>query len=227
VSGQRVLVVDDEPQILRALRATLRGAGYTVDAAATAGEALTAAAAHPPEAVILDLVLPDGNGTDVCRELRAWSDAPVIVLSAVGEERQKIAALDAGADDYVTKPFSVGELLARLRAVLRRRGPTQEPVLKVGSIRIDVPERTVRMYGERVKLSPHEFDLLRVLAQNQGKLLTHKMLLREVWGPSYQVEAHYLHVYISHLRKKIEPDPASPRYLLTEPGAGYRLVEPV
>jgi two-component system, OmpR family, KDP operon response regulator KdpE len=227
VSGQRVLVVDDEPQILRALRATLRGAGYTVDAAATAGEALTAAAAHPPEAVILDLVLPDGNGTDVCRELRAWSDAPVIVLSAVGEERQKIAALDAGADDYVTKPFSVDELLARLRAILRRRGPTQEPVLKVGSIRIDVPERTVRMYGERVKLSPHEFDLLRVLAQNQGKLLTHKMLLREVWGPSYQVEAHYLHVYISHLRKKIEPDPASPRYLLTEPGAGYRLVEPV
>jgi two-component system, OmpR family, KDP operon response regulator KdpE len=227
VTGQRVLVVDDEPQILRALRATLRGAGYTVDSAATAGDALTAAAAHPPEAVILDLVLPDGNGTDVCRELRTWSDAPVIVLSAVGEERQKIAALDAGADDYVTKPFSVDELLARLRAVLRRRGPTQEPMLKVGSIHIDVPGRTVRMYGERVKLSPHEFDLLRVLAQNQGKLLTHKMLLREVWGPSYQVEAHYLHVYISHLRKKIEPDPTSPRYLLTEPGAGYRLVEPV
>jgi two-component system KDP operon response regulator KdpE len=227
VSGQRILVVDDEPQILRALRATLRGAGYTVDAAATAGEALTAAAAHPPEAVILDLVLPDGNGTDVCRELRAWSDAPVIVLSAVGEERQKIAALDAGADDYVTKPFSVDELLARLRAVLRRRGPTQEPMLKVGAIHIDVPERKVTMYGERVKLSPHEFDLLRVLAQNQGKLLTHKMLLREVWGPAYQVEAHYLHVYISHLRKKIEPDPTSPRYLLTEPGAGYRLVEPV
>jgi len=227
VSGQRILVVDDEPQILRALGATLRGAGYTVDAAATAGEALTAAAVHPPEAVILDLVLPDANGTDVCRELRAWSDAPVIVLSAVGEERQKIAALDAGADDYVRKPFSVDELLARLRAVLRRRGPTQEPLLKVGAIHIDVPERTVTMYGERVKLSPHEFDLLRVLAQNQGKLLTHKMLLREVWGPAYQVEAHYLHVYISHLRKKIEPDPTSPRYLLTEPGAGYRLVEPV
>jgi len=227
VTGQRVLVVDDEPQILRALRATLRGAGYTVDAAATAGEALTSAAAHPPEAVILDLVLPDGSGTDVCRELREWSDAPVIVLSAVGEEREKIAALDAGADDYVTKPFSVDELLARLRAVLRRRGPTQEPVLKVGAIRINVPERTVTMYDERVKLSPHEFDLLRTLAQSQGKLLTHKMLLREVWGPAYQVEAHYLHVYISHLRKKIEPDPTSPRYLLTEPGVGYRLVEPV
>ena len=174
MSGQRVLVVDDEPQILRALRATLRGAGYTVDAAATAGEALTAAAAHPPEAVILDLVLPDGNGTDVCRELRAWSDAPVIVLSAVGEERQKIAALDAGADDYVTKPFSVDELLARLRAVLRRRRADAGARAQGRRPRIDVPERMVTMRGERVKLSPHEFDLLRVLAQNQGKLLTHR-----------------------------------------------------
>ena len=153
-NGQRVLVVDDEPQILRALRATLRGAGYTVDSAATAEEALTAAAAHPPEAVILDLVLPDGSGTDVCRELRSWSDAPVIVLSAVGEEREKIAALDAGADDYVTKPFSVDELLARLRAVLRRRsGLGPEPVIEVGDLRIDVAERTVTSGGERVKLS--------------------------------------------------------------------------
>jgi two-component system KDP operon response regulator KdpE len=227
MNGQRVLVVDDEPQILRALRATLRGAGYTVDAAATAEEALTAAAAHPPEAVILDLVLPDGNGTDVCRELRSWSTAPVIVLSAVGEERQKIAALDAGADDYVTKPFSVDELLARLRAVLRRRPPEQvKPVIEIGDLRIDVPERVVTIRGERIRLSPHEFDLLRVLAQNQGKLLTHRALLREVWGPSYQVEAHYLHVYVSNLRRKVEPDPSSPRYLLTEPGAGYRLVDP-
>jgi len=226
MSGQRVLIVDDEPQILRALRATLHGAGYTVDVAATAEEALTAAAAHPPEAVILDLVLPDGNGTDVCRELRAWSDAPVIVLSAIGEERQKIAALDAGADDYVTKPFSVDELLARLRAVLRRRAPEQEPVLTIGDLHIDIPERVVTVAGQRVKLSPHEFDLLRVLAQNRGKLLTHRALLREVWGPAYQVEAHYLHVYVSHLRKKIEPDPSSPRYLITEPGAGYRLVDP-
>ena len=143
-NGQRVLVVDDEPQILRALRATLRGAGYAVDTAATAEEALTAAAAHPPEAVILDLVLPDGSGTDVCRELRTWSDAPVIVLSAVGEEREKIAALDAGADDYVTKPFGVDELLARLRAVLRRRsGHAPEPVIEVGELRIDVAERIV------------------------------------------------------------------------------------
>ncbi len=220
-------MVDDEPQILRALGTTLRGAGYTVDTASTAGEALTLAAANPPEAVILDLVLPDGNGTDVTRELRTWTEAPVIVLSAVGEEREKIAALDAGADDYVTKPFSVDELLARLRAVMRR-SPRRARARARGrrDLHIDVAERTVTVGGKRVKLSPHEFDLLRVLAQNQGKLLTHRMLLREVWGPAYQVEAHYLHVYVSHLRRKIEPDPSSPRYLLTEPGAGYRLVDP-
>jgi two-component system KDP operon response regulator KdpE len=226
MSRQRVLVVDDEPQILRALGTTLRGAGYDVEVAATAEEAVTVAAARPPEAVILDLVLPDGSGTDVCRELRTWTDAPVIVLSAVGEEREKVAALDAGADDYVTKPFSVEELLARLRAVLRRSGPALEPVITVGELAVDVPERTVTRNGERVKLSPHEFDLLRVLAQNRGKLLTHRKLLSVVWGPAYQVEAHYLHVYVSNLRRKIEPDPSSPRYLLTEPGAGYRLVDP-
>jgi two-component system KDP operon response regulator KdpE len=227
MSGQRVLVVDDEPQILRALGTTLRGAGYDVETAATAEAALASAAAHPPEAVILDLVLPDGSGTDVCRELRTWTDAPVVVLSAVGDEREKVAALDAGADDYVTKPFSVDELLARLRAVLRRSGPTLEPVITIGELNIDVPNRSVTRDGARIKLSPHEFDLLRVLAQNRGKLLTHRTLLREVWGPAYQVEAHYLHVYVSNLRRKIEPDPSSPRYLLTEPGAGYRLVEPV
>jgi two-component system, OmpR family, KDP operon response regulator KdpE len=226
MNGPRVLVVDDEPQILRALGTTLRGAGYTVDTAATVDAALTAAAANPPEAVILDLVLPDGNGTQVTRELRTWSDAPVIVLSAVGEEREKVAALDAGADDYVTKPVGIDELLARLRAVLRRKTSAGEPVIELGDLRIDVVERVVTVAGERVKLSPHEFDLLRVLAQNRGKLLTHRMLLREVWGPAYQVEAHYLHVYVSHLRKKIEPDPSRPRYLLTEPGAGYRLVDP-
>ncbi|HEY7603691.1 MAG TPA: response regulator [Gaiellaceae bacterium] len=226
MSGQRILVVDDEPQILRALGTMLRGAGYEVDTAATAEAALAAAAARPPEGVILDLVLPDGNGTEVCRELRTWTEAPVIVLSAVGEEHEKVAALDAGADDYVTKPFSVDELLARLRAVLRRSGPELEPVIEIGDLRIDVPNRFVTSAGKRLKLTPHEFDLIRVLAQNRGKLLTHRMLLREVWGPSYQVEAHYLHVYVSHLRRKIEPDPASPRYLLTEPGAGYRLVDP-
>ena len=224
--SQRILVVDDEPQILRALGTTLRGAGYTVDTAATAEAALAAAAAQPPAVVIVDLVLPDRSGTEVTRELRTWTDAPVIVLSAVGEEREKIAALDAGADDYVTKPFSVDELLARLRAVLRRLAPTDDPLIQVGDLCIDVAQRYVTRAGERVKLTPHEFDLLRVLAQNRNKLLTHRMLLREVWGPAYGDEAHYLHVYVSHLRAKIEADPSRPQVLLTEPGAGYRLVDP-
>ena len=161
--------------------------------------------------MILDLVLPDGSGTEVCRELRTWSDAPVIVLSAVGEERQKIEALDAGADDYVTKPFSVDELLARLRAVLRRLAPESGPVIEVGDLEIDVPQRLVTRAGERIKLTPHEFDLLRVLAQNRGKLLTHRMLLREVWGPAYGRGALPPRL-VSHLRAKIERDPSSPRY---------------
>jgi two-component system KDP operon response regulator KdpE len=219
--GQRILVVDDEPQILRALGTTLRGAGYTVDTADTAEGALASAAAQPPAGVILDLVLLDGSGTDVCRELRRWSDAPVIVLSAVGEEKEKIAALDAGADDYVMKPFSVDELLARLRAVLRRTAADSDPVIEIGGLRIDVAERVVSRDGERIKLTPHEFDLLRVLAQNPGKLLTHRMLLREVWGPAYASEAHYLHVYVSHLRAKVGPE-----LVVTEPGAGYRLLDP-
>ena len=226
MTGPRVLVVDDEQQILRALRASLRGAGYEVETADSAESALTAAALRPPEAVILDLVLPDGTGVDVCRELRAWSSAPVIVLSAVGEERQKVAALDAGADDYVTKPVGIDELLARLRAVLRRTTPAGEPVIEVGELVIDLARRSVTRAGAPVHLTPHQFELLRVLAVNKGKLLTHRALLREVWGPAYQVEAHYLHVYVSQLRRKIEPEPSSPRYILTEPGAGYRLVEP-
>ncbi len=226
MTGQRVLVVDDEPQILRGLTTMLRGAGYDVTTAGNGADALAQAAANPPEAVILDLVLPDARGTEVARELRSWTEAPIILLSAVDEEREKVAALDAGADDYVTKPFGVDELLARLRAALRRVADPSEPVIEIGELRIDVANHDVRLAGERLKLTPHEFDLLRVLAQNEGKLLTHRMLLREVWGPSYQVEAHYLHVYVSHLRRKIEPDPQSPRYLLTEAGAGYRLVDP-
>jgi two-component system KDP operon response regulator KdpE len=226
VSGARILVVDDEPQILRALQTNLRGAGYDVETAATAEQALAAVALREPEAVILDLVLPDGRGTDVCRELRTWSAVPVIVLSAVGEESEKVAALDAGADDYVTKPFGMGELLARLRAAMRRVGPASEPVIEVGELRIDVPARSVTVAGRPVQLTPNEFDLLRLLAQHRGKLLTHKTILREVWGPAYEVESHYLHVYVSQLRRKLEPDPTRPRYLLTEPGAGYRLAEP-
>jgi two-component system, OmpR family, KDP operon response regulator KdpE len=226
VKGARVLVVDDEPQILRALQTTLRGAGYDVDTAATGEAALTSAAVRPPEAVILDLVLPDKSGLEVCRELREWTRVPILILSAVGEEREKVAALDAGADDYVTKPFGVDELLARLRAALRRAGPPGEPVLQVGDIHVDLEKRAVTVAGERVQLTPHEFDLMRLFAQNEGKLLTHRTILREVWGPAFQTESHYLHVYISQLRRKIEPDATRPRYLLTEPGAGYRLVDP-
>ena len=226
MSRPRILVVDDEPQILRALETNLRGAGYEVDTAATAEDALSTAAARRPEAVILDLLLPDGRGTDVCRELRTWSTVPVIVLSAVGEESEKVAALDAGADDYVTKPFGMDELLARLRAAMRRGTPSGEPVLDVGEIRVDLEKRAVTVGGRPVQLTPHEFDMLRLFAQNEGKLLTHRTILREVWGPAYQVESHYLHVYVSQLRRKLEPEPARPRYLLTEPGAGYRLVNP-
>jgi two-component system KDP operon response regulator KdpE len=227
VSGERVLVVDDEPQFLRALVTNLRGAGYDVETATTAEQALAGAGLRAPDAIILDLLLPDGRGTDVTRELRRWSDAPILLVSAVGEEREKIAALDAGADDYVTKPFAIGELLARLRAVLRRRGSPSEPVLEIGDLRVDLERRAVSLDGRQVHLTPHEFDLLRLLALNEGKLLTHKTILREVWGPAYQLESSYLHVYVSQLRRKLEPDPTRPRYILTEPGAGYRLVEPL
>jgi two-component system KDP operon response regulator KdpE len=221
-----VLVVDDEPQFLRALQTNLRGAGYDVHTAATAEEALGAAALRPPDAIILDLLLPDGRGTDVCRELRRWTDAPIILVSAVGDETEKIGALDAGADDYVTKPFAIGELLARLRAALRRAGPATEPTLRIAELELDLEKRAVTMRSEPVHLTPHEFDLLRMLAQNEGKLLTHKAILREVWGPAYQLESSYLHVFVSQLRRKLETDPARPRYILTEPGAGYRLVNP-
>jgi two-component system KDP operon response regulator KdpE len=204
----------------------LRGEGYEVDTAATAAEALATAAARVPDAVILDVLLPDGRGTDVCRELRQWSEAPILVLSAVGDENEKIAALDAGADDYVTKPFSLDELLARLRAALRRSVPSRAPVIEVGDLKVDVEKRLVTVGGREVSLTPTEYELLRLLAENEGKLLTHPMILRAVWGPAYREESNYLHVYVSHLRRKLEPDPARPRYLLTVSGVGYRLVDP-
>jgi len=223
---RRVLVVDDEPQFLRALSTALRAAGYDVETAATGAEALTAAGLNPPDAIILDLLLPDRSGREVCIELRRWSEAPIVLISAVGDEGEKVAALDAGADDYVTKPFAVGELLARLRAVLRRARSGGEPVLEVGVIRIDLDKSSVSVDGSPVHLTPHEFRILRVLAQNEGKLMTHRAILRDVWGPAYGDESNYLHVYVSQLRRKLEPDPGRPRYLLTEPGAGYRLVSP-
>jgi two-component system, OmpR family, KDP operon response regulator KdpE len=176
--------------------------------------------------VILDLVLPDGNGVDVCRELRGWTKAPILVLSAVGDEQEKVAALDAGADDYVTKPFGIDELLARLRAVLRRVDDRGEPVVDLGRLVVDLDRRLVLVDGKEVAVTPIEFDLLRLFVRNEGKLLTHKTILREVWGPAYGTESHYLHVYVSQLRRKIERDPARPELLLTEAGAGYRLVRP-
>jgi len=226
LSGQRVLVVDDEPQILHALETTLRGAGYEVTTAGTGEQALILAATRPPDAVVLDLVLPGKSGVEVARELRTWMTTPILILSAVGDEADKVDALDAGADDYVTKPFGIDELLARLRAVLRRSGPPGEPELVVGELQIDLEKRAAILRGERLRLTPIEFRLLAYLARNEGRLLTHAAILRAVWGNAYQEESHYLHVYVSQLRRKLEDDPARPQYVLTEPGAGYRLVAP-
>jgi two-component system, OmpR family, KDP operon response regulator KdpE len=226
--GPRVLVVDDEPQIVRGLRVVLRNAGFRVDSAATKEEALDALSHRPPDAVLLDLVLPDGSGVDVCRQVREWSHVPIVVVSAVGDEREKVRALDAGADDYVTKPFGSQELAARLRAVLRRVSDTAtDPAIEVGDLVIDLADRRVRRGEEQIHLTPIEFDLLRVLAQNRGRLVTHRQLLHEVWGPAYGDETHYLRVHVAHIRGKLELDPTRPRYISTEPGVGYRLVEPI
>jgi len=222
VSG-RVLVVDDELQILRALKVILREAGYEPVAVATAEEALDAAATRPPDAAIVDLVLPDGDGIEVCRQLRSWSEMPIIVLSAIGEEEQKVRALEAGADDYVTKPFGARELVARLGAALRRAGrAADEPVIAVDGLELDLARRVVRRDGAEVHLTPIEYDLLRVLARNRGRLLTHRALLTEVWGPAYGDDIRTLRTHIANLRHKIEPPGDSPRYIRTDPGVGYR-----
>jgi two-component system, OmpR family, KDP operon response regulator KdpE len=223
---RRVLVCDDEPQILRALRVILRDAGFEVVTAQTAHEALDAAALRAPNAAIIDLILPDGNGIDVCRSIREWSEMPILVLSAVGEETEKIRALDAGADDYVTKPFAPGELIARLNATLRRAGRAEEPSLSVNGLEVDLAGRRVIRQGEEIHLTPKEFELLRVLARNRGRLMTHRALLGEVWGHAYEEDTHTLRVHIANLRRKIELDPASPRYIRTDPGIGYRFAAP-
>jgi two-component system, OmpR family, KDP operon response regulator KdpE len=220
----RVLVCDDEPHIVRALKVVLREAGFEVDAAYGAEEALAAAALRPHDAAIVDLVLPDGDGVEVCRSLRAWSTMPIIVLSAVGDEDQKVRALEAGADDYVTKPFGPRELVARLQAVLRRvdSGP-DEPTIAVDGLEVDLASRLVRRGGEEVHLTPIEFDLLRVLLRNRGRLLTHRALLTEVWGPAYADDTPTLRTHIARLRRKLEPgDDDGPRYIRTDPGVGYR-----
>jgi two-component system, OmpR family, KDP operon response regulator KdpE len=219
----RVLVVDDEPQIVRGLRVILQNAGYRVEEATTKREALDSVSVRPPDAIVLDLVLPDGDGVDVLDDVRRWSQVPVVVLSAVGDEEQKVRALDAGADDYVTKPFGTEELLARLRAVLRRRSEEGDSVVRAGELEIDLANRSLRRDGEDVHLTPIEFDLLATLAEHPGRLVTHRQLLQQVWGPAYEDETHYLRVHFAHIRAKIEPDPSSPRYVITEPGIGYRL----
>ena len=219
----RVLAVDDEPQLVRGLRVILRNEGYRVDEATTKQEALDAVSVRPPDAIVLDLVLPDGNGIEVCKEIRRWSTVPILVLSAVGDEQQKVLALDAGADDYVTKPFGSEELLARMRAVLRRRSDDGDSPVEVGDLEIDLAARTVRRDGEQVHLTPIEFDLVAKLAEHPGRLVTHRQLLQEVWGPGYEDETHYLRVHFAHVRAKLEPDPSNPRYVITEPGIGYRL----
>ena len=221
----RVLVVDDEPQILRALRIILRDAGFDVLRASTAEEALDLAATRPPQAAIIDLVLPDGDGIEVTRSLREWSDMPILVLSAVGEESEKVRALEAGADDYITKPFGPRELVARLQAALRRADQgKEEPVLSVDGLEVDLSARVVRVDGEEVHLTPIEFDLLRLLVRNRGRLMTHRTLLVEVWGPQYSDDVQVLRAHIANLRRKIEPPGEAPRYIRTDPGVGYRFV---
>jgi two-component system, OmpR family, KDP operon response regulator KdpE len=218
----RVLVCDDEEQILRALRVILRDAGYEAVTAVTGEEALDRAAVKPPAAAILDLMLPDIDGVEVTKRLREWSQMPIIVLSAVGEEEAKVRALAAGADDYVTKPFGPPELVARLEAVLRRAKPeTSEPLIVADGLEIDLVGRAVRRDGKEVHLTPTEFELLRVLAQNRGRLMTHRSLLVEVWGVEYEDDVQVLRAHVANLRRKIEPEDG-PRYIRTDPGVGYR-----
>jgi two-component system KDP operon response regulator KdpE len=221
--GVRVLVVDDERSIRRFLKASL-GSQFVIFEATTGEEALAAVAADRPDVVILDLGLPDLDGVEVTRRLREWSQVPIIVVSVREQEQDKIAALDAGADDYLTKPFGVGELMARLRSALRRSAQAEtDPVFKTGDLLVDLNQREVLVSGQPVSLTPTEYDLLRTFVKHSGKVLTHDQLLRAVWGTAYESETHMLQVNISNLRRKIEPDPLRPAYLITEPGVGYRL----
>lgn len=220
----RVLIVDDERAIRRFLRASLAAHGYTVFEAADGREALSAVLADRPDLIILDLGLPDVDGIEITRRLREWTRTPIIVLSVREDESTKVAALDVGADDYLTKPFGMAELMARLRVAQRHAThPATEPIFEVGELRMDLGRRLVTLAGTEVALTPTEYDLLRVLVQNAGKVLTHRQLLRQVWGTGYESEIHLLQVNVSNLRRKIEPDPSRPHYILTEAGVGYRL----
>jgi two-component system, OmpR family, KDP operon response regulator KdpE len=221
-SAGSVLVCDDEPQILRALKVVLREAGFEAIGVESARQALDAAAVRRPDAAIVDLILPDGDGVEVCRQLRSWSEMPILVLSAIGEEEQKVRALEAGADDYVTKPFGPRELVARLRAAMRRApGGEEEPNIEVGGLRIDLAAHAVSRDGEPIHLTPTEFGLLRTLIRNRGRLMTHRALLTEVWGPAYGDDTATLRTHVGNLRRKIEPARGE-RLIRTDPGIGYR-----
>jgi two-component system KDP operon response regulator KdpE len=222
--GLRVLVVDDERAIRRYLHAALNAQGYTVYDASNGQEALNAVVTDKPDLVILDLGLPDLDGVEVTRRLREWTQLPIIILSVREQEQDKIAALDAGADDYLTKPFSSGELMARIRVAMRRSlQSASEPVFESDGLKVDLARRKVTANNQEVSLTPTEYELLRVLVQNAGRVITHHQLLKQVWGLAYEAEAHILRVNMSNLRRKIEPDPTRPHYILTEPGVGYRL----
>ncbi len=222
--GARILVVDDEPQIRRSLTVNLEGKGYAVGVAATGEQALTAFFNQHPDVVIVDLLLPGLNGVDVTRRVREASSVPIIVLSAIGDERRKVEALEAGADDYITKPFGMEELLARIRSLLRRAAGahSSQPIFVAGHLRVNFDRREVTLADKPVKLTPTEYDLLKYMIEHSGKVLTHRMLLQEVWGQAYIDQAQYLRVFVGQLRKKIEQDPTRPRYILTDPGVGYR-----
>lgn len=221
----KVMVVDDEPAILRFLKPALEANGYEVSAAASVEEATRRIAREPPDVVVLDLGLPDGDGKDVIRQVRQWSNVPIVVLSARDREAEKIEALDLGADDFINKPFGVGELMARLRAALRHRSQVQpEPgIMRIGDVELDTDRRRVTRKGGEIKLTPREFDLLALLARHAGKVMTHKQLLTAVWGPAHAQDTQYLRVYIGQLRQKLEDDPEEPAIILTELGIGYRL----
>jgi two-component system KDP operon response regulator KdpE len=222
-----ILVIEDDPQIRRFLRATLAAEDYQFHEAVTAAEGIAQAASRQPDLVLLDLGLPDRDGLDVIREIRSWSQMPIVVLSARGQEKDKIAALDLGADDYVAKPFAVGELLARIRAALRRAAPFApdgaDPIVRFGNVQADFEKRLITVGGQEVHLTPNEYKLLQVLIKHAGRVVTQRQLLNEVWGPQHTEQSQYLRVYVAQLRRKLEQDPARPRYLQTEPGVGYRL----
>ena len=223
--GLRVLVIDDEPQIRKLLKVSLGAHGYDVHESMSGMDSVVQAADIKPDLVILDLGLPDIDGKEVVRRLREWSDVPILILTARDQEKEKIDALDAGADDYITKPFSMGELLARMRVSVRRSAHAgEDPVIQCGDLSIDLAQRRVTVDAQEIKLTPTEYDIIKILAQNAGKVLTHRQLLKAVWGDTYSDDTHYIRVYIGQLRRKIEPNPTQPRYIVTESGVGYRLM---